>query len=82
MNKKQKNKKNILFRYELVIAAMLLFAILIITELVRTTVVLADEWNKRAEEMVKAEIPIVPQRGNIYADNGTILAADITFYDA
>ena len=52
MNKKQKNKKNILFRYELVIAAMLLFAILIITELVRTTVVLADEWNKRAEEMV------------------------------
>ena len=80
--KKQKNKKHILFRYEVVIVCMLIFAILIITELVRTTVVLADDWNKRAEEMVRAEIPIIPKRGNIYADNGTILAADITFYDA
>ncbi len=82
MNKKSRNKRNILFRYEVVIAVLLIFAALILAELVRTTVVQADLWNKKAEDLVRAEIPIIPSRGKILADNGSILAADVTFYNA
>lgn len=37
---KQNNKKNIIFRFEVAIASMLVFAILIVLELTRTTVVM------------------------------------------
>ncbi|MGN0214180.1 MAG: penicillin-binding protein [Muribaculaceae bacterium] len=79
---KQNNKKNIIFRFELVIACMLIFAILIILELTRTTIVLSDKWNEKAENLIVSEGTIVPQRGEIYSDNGCILAADITFFNA
>lgn len=79
---KQNNKKNIIFRFELVIACMLIFAILIILELTRTTVVLSDKWNAKADSLIVTEGTIVPKRGSIYSDNGSILAADITFFNA
>lgn len=79
---KQNNKKNIIFRYELVIAVMALFSFMIITELVRTTCIMSDKWNEKADNLITAESQIVPKRGNIYSDNGCILAADITFFNA
>lgn len=79
---KQNNKKNIIFRFEVAIASMLVFAILIVLELTRTTVVMSDKWNAKAESLINTEGTIVPQRGDIYSDNGSILAANITFFNA
>ena len=67
---KQNNKKNIIFRFEVAIASMLVFAILIVLELTRTTVVMSDKWNAKAESLINTEGTIVPQRGDIYSDNG------------
>lgn len=79
---KQNNKKNIIFRFEMAIASMLVFAILIVLELIRTTIVMSDKWNEKADNLTTTEGTIVPQRGDIYSDNGSILAADITFFNA
>lgn len=79
---KQNNKKNIIFRFELAILVMLLFAAAILWVLFRTTFLMADKWNEKAAALITTESPIVPKRGNIYSDNGCILAADITFFNA
>lgn len=79
---KQNNKRNIIFRFELVIALMLIFSFLIFLELLRTTWISSDKWNEKAESLITKESLIVPKRGNIYSDNGSILAADISFFNA
>lgn len=79
--KKTRNKTNIIFRFMGIIWVLLFISALIVVELVRTTVVLRDEWNQKAEALSNSEITINPKRGGIYADNGMALAADITIYD-
>lgn len=78
---KQNNKTHILFRYGLITLGFFLFALLIVAKLIDTTVVSAPAWNKRAQEELNKTSVIPPERGNILASNGNILACNLKVYD-
>ncbi|MGM9803872.1 MAG: penicillin-binding protein [Muribaculaceae bacterium] len=79
---KKSNKFSILFRYEMILGLMLVFALLIVLELTRTTFILDDQFKARAAEFSEKEGVITPARGRILSDNGSILAADVTTFVA
>ncbi len=67
-------------RYGIVVGIMLLFSVLIVWDLFKTTAVQAAEWNKKADEVLMDTVPIEPERGKLLADNGTVLAANLQYY--
>ena len=78
-NKRKNNKKHIFFRYIFIVAAMVLFSTYIVWGLVKTTVVDAARWNAKADSLLTITKSIEPERGKLLADNGTVLAANLTF---
>lgn len=78
--KKKSNRKHILFRYGLIVAGILFMSIGIVYKLVDTTVISADEWNKKANKELSRCDTIIPERGNILAADGSILAANLRYY--
>lgn len=79
--KKQTNKTLILFRYGLITVAFLLFSIAIVVKLFNTTVIDAPAWNDRAKKELSRTTIIPPERGNLLASNGNILACNLKVYD-
>lgn len=71
------NKSYILLRYITVSIGIILFSIWVLIFLVRNTVVKAGEWNERAEREMNIIDTIAPERGNIIARNGNILACNV-----
>ncbi len=80
MATKQNNKRHILARYAIVVGIMLLFSVTIVWDLFKTTVVYADEWNRKADKVLTDTTPIPPERGKLLADNGTVLSANLRYY--
>ena len=78
---KQNNKKHILFRYGLICIGFVLFSILVVFKMFKTTVIDAGAWNQRAKSELSKVDTIAPERGNILADNGNILACNLKVYD-
>jgi cell division protein FtsI (penicillin-binding protein 3) len=78
---KQNNKTHILFRYALITVGFLFFAIAVVVKLFTTTVIHAPEWNDRARRELSKTTVIPPERGNILASNGNILACNLKVYD-
>ncbi|MDE6027975.1 MAG: hypothetical protein K2G23_07885 [Muribaculaceae bacterium] len=78
---KQNNKKHILFRYGLICIGFVLFSILVVFKMFKTTVIDAGAWNERAKSELSKVDTIAPERGNILADNGNILACNLKVYD-
>lgn len=81
MATKQNNKKHILFRYGLICIGFVLFSILVVFKLFKTTVIDAHAWNERAKSELSKVDTIRPVRGHILADNGNILACNLKVYD-
>ena len=79
---KDTNKKRILGRFSLVIGGMLVLSSFIIYNIFKTSVVHAGEWNKKADSLLTSERPLLPERGKILSDSGTVLAANLYFYTA
>ncbi len=79
--KKNNNKSHILFRYAIITGAFMLIALAIVFKLFKTTVIEASEWNARAKKEFSRVDTIEPERGNILADNGNILACNLKVYD-
>ncbi len=79
--KKRNNKAQVVFRYSLVCILFVLFGILILGKLFKTTVVEASEWNERAKRDFSKVDTLPPERGDILADNGKILACNLKVYD-
>ena len=77
---KQTNKKYILTRYSLVVGLMLLFSGFIVWDMIKTSVIYSDDWNRKADSILTSEVPIEPERGKLLADNGTVLAANLQYY--
>lgn len=77
---KQSNKIHIFNRYLVVIAVILAFSLTIVYEIFKTTVVYAHRWNVKADSIWLDTSVIEPERGNILADNGTVLAANLHFF--
>ena len=68
-------------RYAIITFGILFFAGLIVTKLFRTTVIDADKWNKKAQVDLSVTEIINPKRGNILADDGSIMVTNLTYYD-
>lgn len=81
MTAKKNNKAHILFRYGIITIAFVLFGVVILVKLFSTTVIEAHEWNARAKAELSRIDTIAPERGNILADNGNILACNLKVYD-
>ena len=77
MQPKKDNKIHILFRYGLISALILLFTTAIVVKLFSTTVVHADDWNRKAMKEMERVDTILPQRGDILSDDGSILATNL-----
>jgi cell division protein FtsI (penicillin-binding protein 3) len=79
--KKQKNKTRILQRFGFITLLFLIAAGAIVVRLILTCVIHADEWNKVANRQLEVIDSIPPERGNILASNGSILACNIMVWD-
>lgn len=62
------------------VTLILIVAAGIVYKLVDTTIVSADEWNKLAMKELSRCDTIQPERGNILAADGSILAANLKYY--
>lgn len=78
---KQNNKKHILFRYGLICLFFIIFGVAVMIKLFDATVIEANDWNERARRELSRMDTIRPERGNILADNGNILACNLKVYD-
>ena len=75
------NKRHILIRYGVITVLFVFFGIIVLGKLFSTTVIEASDWNRRAKEELSRVDTIAPERGNILADNGNILACNLKVYD-
>lgn len=83
MKKKSSSKGNrdhILWRYFLISVVIFLFAGSIAVKLFSNTVVNADKWNAKAREEMGRVSVIKPERGEILADDGNVLATNLRYY--
>lgn len=79
---KQDNRSLILLRYIVVIIGILYLSGRIVGKLCDTTIIDADKWNEKANELLSQTKVIVPGRGNILASDGSVLATNLNFYTA
>ena len=77
---KKDNRTNILFRYIGIIVIMLAISVAIVYKLFDTTVISADKWNQKAKRELDSVVVIQPERGDILAADGSVLAANLRFY--
>ena len=75
------NKKQILTRYTFITLFFLLLALAVCYKLVDATIIDAGAWNERARRELSKVHTIAPERGNILASNGNILACNLKVYD-
>lgn len=78
--KKQRSRFSALARYGVVLAAMILAAGFIVRDMAQTAVVDAPKWNKRASDELSKIVKIEPRRGDILADDGSVLATNMQFH--
>jgi cell division protein FtsI (penicillin-binding protein 3) len=74
------NQKIIFSRYGWISFAILLFALTISYKLFSTTIIHAGDWNKKAMREMERVDTILPERGEILSDDGSILATNLRFY--
>ncbi len=82
MASKNSNRRYILLRYVLVILLMLLLSGAIIYKAIDTCIIHAAEWNAKVRPELMATREIMPERGDILAHDGVILATSMTYYQA
>lgn len=71
-----------MLRYALVIVGVLLFSIAIVKKAADTCIIHADKWNEKAAQMLSVTHEVMPERGDILAQNGEVLATNMTYYRA
>lgn len=81
MDKKKNKRAQIIWRYGIVTFFILLFAVAIIYNAVKNTVVEAHHWNEKAEKALSRVSYEKPRRGDILADDGTLLATTLNVCD-
>ncbi|MCH5346446.1 MAG: penicillin-binding protein 2, partial [Muribaculaceae bacterium] len=81
MKRLNENRRHIMLRYAFIILLILLFSVRIVNCLVNNTIIHADKWNEKAmKELLKVDL-IIPERGNILANDGSILATNLRYYN-
>ncbi|MDN5201435.1 penicillin-binding protein [Fulvivirgaceae bacterium BMA10] len=73
-------KRAILIRARLAFLAVFIFAVAIIVRIVRVQYVEGDQWKQMAEDIGLQYRTVKATRGNIYSDNGSLLATSLPFF--
>lgn len=73
-------KKSILIRVRIAFLFALAFALLIIWQIFNIQTFEGGKWRKMVEEATFKYMPVKATRGNIYSDNGSLLATSLPFY--
>ena len=74
-------KKDILWRVYLVYLAVLLFSFLIIGQVIHIQFVEGDTWKKRSDMQTLDTMKVNAIRGNVCADDGSLLATSVPVFD-
>ena len=74
-------QKNIVHRAGFIALFMLVIAILIVVQLFNIQVINGEKYRSRADKLTTRVIDIPAERGNIFADDGSILSSSISKYD-
>ena len=73
-------EKHILKRLYFVAGGMFMFAIAVMVKLVSIQMVDGDKYRDLAEERTSRMFTIAPNRGNLYSDDGSLLATSVSRY--
>jgi cell division protein FtsI (penicillin-binding protein 3) len=73
-------KKSIVLRVRLAFLFVFLFCVAIVVKLVKIQTVDGDKWKKLAKANILQYRVVKAMRGNIYSDNGSLLATSLPFY--
>jgi cell division protein FtsI (penicillin-binding protein 3) len=73
-------KKSIVLRVRIAFLLIFLFASAIIVKLLKVQVVEGERWRKLAAQNLLQYRIVKATRGNIYSDNGSLLATSLPFY--
>ena len=73
-------KRSIVLRVRIAYLAMLLFSVGIIYQILTIQLKEGDHWKKRGNEIGFKYMEVKATRGNIYSDNGSLLATSLPFY--
>ncbi|WP_350290501.1 penicillin-binding protein [uncultured Croceitalea sp.] len=74
-------EKNIMSRLYLIAGGLFLFAIAVVVKLVDIQMVKGHTYKEMAMAKTEKMFTIQPNRGNIYADDGSLLAASVAKYE-
>lgn len=77
---KKTNHRHILGRYLFISLFIFLLAFAIMAKMFRTTVLDAHLWNDAAERELQRSKEILPERGNILAADGSVLATTLKYF--
>jgi cell division protein FtsI (penicillin-binding protein 3) len=73
-------KKSILLRVRVAFLAVMLFAVAVIAKIGHLQFVEGEDWSAKGESISFDYKRIKATRGNIYSDNGSLLATSLPFY--
>lgn len=73
-------KRSILIRVRIAFLFVLLFGIAVLVKISEIQFIEGDEWKKISEQITFDYKKVKATRGNIYSDNGSLLATDLPFY--
>ena len=79
---KKENRRNILFRYFVIVFLISIVSACICFKLWDNTCRSADMWNRKADSTLSKIDTILPQRGSILACDGSLLSANMLLYSA
>lgn len=74
------DKTNILIRYSIIIGCVVIVSIAIVVRASRTIFVEGKHWQEKADSLRIEDIIIQPNRGNILAQDGRLMASSIPQY--
>lgn len=77
---KRDHRTHILLRYGFISVLILLLAGKIVFNMFSTTVLHSDDWNKAASRELDRTVVIQPERGEILACDGSVLATNLRYY--
>jgi cell division protein FtsI (penicillin-binding protein 3) len=73
-------KRSIIIRVRVAFLCVVVFALFIAARIGHIQIVEGDKWRKMGEEVTFQWKKVKPTRGNIYSDNGSLLATSLPFY--
>lgn len=73
-------KKSILIRVRIAFLGVLLFAVCVAAKISHIQVAEGDKWRQMSEDVMFDYKTVRATRGNIYSDNGSLLATSLPFY--